>query len=98
MTTQTIKKTRQAPRYRIKTTRDGDVVLRYTDSDGIQRLRMFWCPEDGGYVSQRLSCGELRQVCDMLGVNGDTLRCETRADLAGVIRREHRAYLRTVTQ
>ena len=95
MTTQTIKKTRQAPRYRIKTTRDGDVVLHYNNEVGLPVVRIFWCPSDGGYVRERFP---YRQACKRLGINGDTLRCETRADLAGLIRREHRAYLRAVRQ
>jgi len=95
MTTQTIKKTRQAPRYRIKTMRDGDVVLHYNDEVGLPVVRIFWCPSDGGYVRERFP---YRQARKRLGINGDTLRCEHPADLAKLIRREHRAYLRAVTQ
>ena len=95
MTTQTIKKTRQAPRYRIKTMRDGDVVLHYNNEVGLPVVRIFWCPSDGGYVRERFP---YRQACKRLGINGDTLRCEHPADLAKLIRREHRAHLRAVTQ
>ena len=96
MTTQTIKKTRQAPRYRIKTMRDGDVVLHYNNEVGLPVVRIFWCPSDGGYVRERFRSGDLDQVCKRLGINGDTLRCEHPADLAKLIRREHRAYLRAM--
>ena len=94
MTTQTIKKTRQAPRYRIGTFPNGDVYLHSFDIGELPTARIFWCPVDGGYVYAR---GEIfNQVCEHLGINGPTLRCENRADLAKLIRREYRAYLRAM--
>ena len=98
MTTQAIKKTRRARRYYVGTLPDGDVVLHYNNEIGLPIVRIFWCPSDGGYVRERFRSSGIDQVCKRLGVNGDTLRCETRADLAGLIRREHRAYLRAVRQ
>lgn len=98
MTTQMTKKTRQTPRYRVSTLPDGDVVLYYNNEVRLPVVRVFWCPSDGGYVRERFRSGDLQQVCKRLDVTGDTLTCESRADLAGLIRREHRAYLRAVMQ
>ncbi len=75
----------------------GRVTISYDDEtlDGVIRVeRTFTCPEDGGYVREYLSNGELKQVCDRLASMGSTLMCSSRADLPALIRREYRALRR----
>ena len=53
--------------------------------------RVFTCPEDGGYVREKMSNGSWEQVCDKLDGRGGTLSCSSRGRLLDLIRAEYRA-------
>lgn len=72
---------------------DGQVTLAYdfADFNGITRVtRTFFCPDAGGYVLEK-GVGNWKQVCKRLANAGDTLMCNDRQNLLGLIRREYRA-------
>lgn len=56
--------------------------------------RVFTCPEDGGYVREKMSNGSWEQVCDKLAGRGSTLSCSSRNRLLDLIRAEYRAMRR----
>ena len=56
--------------------------------------RTFTCPQDGGYVREKMSNGNWEQVCDKLAGMGNTLSCSSREALIDLIRREYRAMRR----
>jgi hypothetical protein len=76
----------------IKTDEIGDVTLAYDDlltlEDDRRMVRVFTCPLDGGFVRERVR-NDWKQVCDGLARTGNALMCNSRAELAGVIRREY---------
>lgn len=73
----------------IKAYADGMVGLRYEEQDGIV-LRLFLCPQAGGYVREWIA-GATYQSCKHLRSVGPTLACPSRDALLGLIRREWRA-------
>lgn len=56
--------------------------------------RVFTCPDDGGYVREKMSNGGWEQVCDKLAGRGSTLSCSSRDRLLDLIRAEYRAMRR----
>ena len=56
--------------------------------------RVFTCPEDGGYVREKMRNGNWEQVCDLLAGRGNTLSCSSREKLIDLIRAEYRAMRR----
>ena len=56
--------------------------------------RVFTCPDDGGYVREKMSNGDWRQVCEKLASMGSTLSCSNRSRLLDLIRAEYRAMRR----
>ena len=56
--------------------------------------RVFTCPEEGGYVREKMSNGSWEQVCDKLASMGSTLSCSSRDRLLDLIRAEYRAMRR----
>ena len=56
--------------------------------------RTFTCPEEGGYVREKMSNGNWEQACDKLAGMGNTLSCSSRDKLIDLIRAEYRAMRR----
>ena len=62
--------------------------------EAVRVERVFTCPDDGGYVREKMSNGGWEQVCDKLAVRGSTLSCSSRDRLLDLIRAEYRAMRR----
>jgi len=45
--------------------------------EAVRVERVFTCPDDGGYVREKMSNGGWEQVCDKLAVRGSTLSCSS---------------------
>ena len=56
--------------------------------------RVFTCPDDGGYVREKMSNGGWEQVCERLAGWGSTLSCSSRGRLLDLVRAEYRAMRR----
>jgi hypothetical protein len=77
----------------------GRVTIAYDDEahwtgETVRIERTFTCPEDGGYVREKMSNGNWEQVCDKLAGMGNTLSCSSRDKLIDLIRAEYRAMRR----
>ena len=72
----------------IKQTKEGTVVMSYTDKNEDRKTREFICPTKGGYVYEFMS-GKMISVCSGLQSLGDTLRA-SHNNLIDVIREEYR--------
>ena len=67
----------------------GRVTVEY-DSGDVRVSRTFTCPQEGGYVRERLSGGRWEQVCEKLTSRGSTLACASREKLIDLIRAEYK--------
>lgn len=72
----------------------GRVTVEYDSGEGVRVSRTFTCPQEGGYVRERLSGGRWEQVCEKLTSRGSTLACAGRDKLLGLIRAEYKAMRR----
>ena len=63
--------------------------------EAVRVERVFTCPDDGGYVREKMPNGSWEQVCDKLAGRGSTLFCSSRDRLLDLIRAEYRAMRRT---
>lgn len=75
----------------------GRVTVEYDENwsgETVRVFRTFTCPQDGGYVRERMSNGNWEQVCDGLAGRGSTLTCSGRDKLLDLIRAEYRAMRR----
>ena len=68
--------------------------MEFWTGETVRVERVFTCPDDGGYVREKMSNGSWEQVCDKLASMGSTLSCSSRAALVELIRREYRAMRR----
>ena len=84
---------------KITTDDQGRVTVEYDDDfhwtgETVRRTRVFTCPQEGGYVREKMSNGNWEQVCDKLASMGSTLSCSSRDVLVDLVRREYRAMRR----